>query len=63
MAKDHVMMHLDHVDYPATKQDLVEACNNMDHLSDKDKKWFMENLPARTFKSADEVRNALEKMA
>lgn len=63
MAKDDVMMHLDHVDYPATKQELVEACNNMDDVTDEDRKWFIENLPARTFKNADEVKEALEKIA
>lgn len=60
--KDEVMKHLDHVQYPATKQQLVEACNNMDHVSEEDKKWLTENLPARTFNSAQEVKEDLEKM-
>ncbi len=58
--KTEMMSHIDNdVEYPASKDDLVKACNEMSDMPEKDKKWFMENLPARTFKSADEVREAL----
>lgn len=54
------MMHLeDHVTYPATKDDLVKACNEMSDLSEEDKKWFEAKLPDGTYQSADEVKAAL----
>lgn len=59
-AKEEVMNHVDSdVSYPATKDDLVKACNDMSDVSEEGKNWFIENLPARTFKNADEVREAL----
>ncbi len=57
--KDDVMKHLDHVTYPATKADLEEACEKMSDVSEADKGWFIENLPERTYNSAEEVREAL----
>jgi hypothetical protein len=56
----NAMMHLrEHQEYPATKQQLVEACNSLSDFSDEDKKWFEENLPDSTYDSADEVVQAL----
>lgn len=56
----NAMMHLkQHQTYPATKKQLVEACNKLDDFSMDDKKWFEENLPEGTYKSAEEVMSAL----
>lgn len=55
-AKQHMK---DHVKYPATKQDLVAACNGMSEFSDEDKKWFMDTLPEGTYNSAEEVEAAI----
>lgn len=53
-------MHLEeHVKYPASKKQLVEACNMMEDFSMEDKKWFEQNLPDGTYKSSDEVMQAL----
>ena len=48
-----------HVDYPATNKDIVEACNNFSDVPRTEKEWFENNLPAKTYKSANEVIEAL----
>lgn len=55
-AMDHLKTHLK---YPATKADLVAACNNLSDFSEEDKKEFMEKLPEGTYNSADDVIKAL----
>ncbi len=59
MQDPKTMEHLNHVDYPASKKDLVDACNEMSDVSEKDKKWFMENLPDKDYSNAGEVKQAL----
>ncbi|MBI2593270.1 hypothetical protein HYW44_01340 [Candidatus Daviesbacteria bacterium] len=49
----------EHQMYPATKDELVKECGNLSDFSDNDKKWFMDNLPEKTYKSAEEVMTAL----
>ncbi len=56
---DEMMKHLNHVDYPASKDDLIRACENMSDIPEEAKKWFMDKLPDSTFQSADEVKKAL----
>lgn len=48
-----------HQTYPATSQDLIKACEDLKDFSPEDKKWFMQNLPDKTYDSADEVIKAL----
>lgn len=55
-ALEHLKMHQK---YPATKDDLVEECDNLSDFSKEDKTWFMSHLPEGTYKSADEVVKAL----
>jgi hypothetical protein len=50
-----------HQQYPATRAELVAACNNLSDFSDADKKWFADTLPEGTYKSADDVLKALKK--
>ncbi|MBI2019915.1 hypothetical protein HYS94_00635 [Candidatus Daviesbacteria bacterium] len=45
--------------YPASKAQLVAACNNMSDFSEEDKKEFEAKLPEATYNSADEVVQAL----
>ncbi|MCR4306287.1 MAG: DUF2795 domain-containing protein [Candidatus Daviesbacteria bacterium] len=59
MPSAEVMDHLNHVTYPASKEDLEEACEKMSDIDEKDKRWFIENLPDRTYNSAEEVKQAL----
>lgn len=61
--KKEVMSHIDNdVSYPASKDDLVKACNGMSDVSGEDKKWFMEKLPDQQYQSPDEVKQALGAM-
>jgi hypothetical protein len=52
--------HLEkHVTYPATKEDLVKACENMKDISKGDRAWFKKTLPEGTYNNADDVTKAL----
>lgn len=56
----NAMAHLKtHQTYPATKQELVKACNDLSDFSGEDKKWFEEHLPDGSYESAQEVLMAL----
>ena len=55
--REHAGMH---VEFPATRQQLVEACNGVSEVPADERQWFMENLPEGTYKSADEVLQALD---
>jgi hypothetical protein len=48
-----------HMDYPATKEELVAAFDDLSDFSDMDKEWFGENLPEGVYDSADNVIQAL----
>jgi hypothetical protein len=54
---EHVGEHVDK--WPATKDDLVAACNNMSDFDPSEKQWFSETLPAGTYRNADEVKRAI----
>lgn len=59
-SKTEIMDHLNHITYPATKEDLVKACENMSDIPEDDKKWFEGVLTDKTFNSAAEVRKELD---
>lgn len=60
MARQEVRQHvLNDVDYPASKAQLVEACEGMSDVPVEDKQWFEETLPDGTYSSADDVLKAL----
>ena len=48
-----------HQTYPATKTDLVAACNGLSDFSEEDKKMFSDTLPEGTYNSAEDVMKAL----
>ncbi len=54
-----IMDHLNHVVYPASKEDLVKACNEMSDVPENDKRWLNENLPEKNYQNADEVKRAV----
>ncbi len=59
--KKEVVEHIkSHVKYPATKKQLVEACNKMADVPKTDKEWFQKNLSEGTYKTPDEVLKALK---
>lgn len=45
--------------YPATKAELVAACNELSDFGESDKKTFMESLSDKTYYSAEEVMKTL----
>lgn len=56
-----VKEHLEkHITYPASKEAIAAACNNMAHLSEDDKNWVKENLPDGTYQTPDEVKRAMK---
>ena len=59
--KKEAIQHLkDHVQYPATAEDLKKACNGMEDVDEALKKEFMEKLPVGTYNSAEEVMKAVD---
>ncbi|MGE5141401.1 MAG: hypothetical protein ACM3JD_18180 [Rudaea sp.] len=47
------------VKYPATKQAIIEQCDNMSHIPDAGQRVLKDNLPNRVFTSAEDVLAAL----
>jgi hypothetical protein len=54
--RDHVKHH---VNYPATKEELVNSCNMMSDVSASDKKWFEKTLPEGTYRTTRQVMKFL----
>ena len=51
------------VEYPASAETIMAACNNMSDVPADDKEFFANNLPAGTYSGPDQVINAvLEKI-
>ena len=45
----------DHQSYPAQKNDLTRACDNMADLEPEDRQWLTETLKEKYYTSASEV--------
>lgn len=56
-AIDHLKTHM--TKWPATKAELVAACNELSDFTPADKAEFMNKLPEGTYKNADEVMMAM----
>ena len=52
-----------HITYPASKQQVVAACNNMSDVPSEDKAWVSKSLPEQTFRAPEDVVTALLKQA
>jgi hypothetical protein len=52
-----------HIDYPATKQEVIAACNNMSDVPSDDKEWVSKSLPEQTYRAPEDVVAALLKKA
>jgi hypothetical protein len=48
-----------HVKYPANREQVVAACNKMSDVPHDDAEWFKNSLPEGTYRSANDVINAL----
>ncbi len=46
--------------YPASKKEIVEACNQMSDVSAEDKEWFEKNMPEWSFRNADLVIQTIQ---
>lgn len=56
----NAISHLkEHQTYPASKADLVKACNELSDFSEEDKKWFESKLPEGNYNSSEDVIRAL----
>ncbi len=49
----------DHVKYPASRAAILAACADTPEFTADEKKWLSDNLPERTYASADDVVAAL----
>lgn len=59
---DDLKAHVEeHISYPATKEEITQACNNMSDLSD-DEKNMVRNLPERTYSDSRDVESTLGMM-
>ena len=59
--KIEILTHLQrHVVYPASRKEIIEACNMMTDIPQNDKEWFEKNLPDWNYRNADEVLRAVE---
>lgn len=47
------------VDYPASKQDIMQACSGFSEVSKNERDWFDNTLPDRTYNNPDEVIRAI----
>ena len=48
-----------HVNYPATRAEVLAACKQMSEFTAGEKAWFAARLPAGNYKSAGEVLKAI----
>jgi len=55
-----VVEHLEHVEYPTNKKELIKACNRMTDVSKGYREWFERSLPERTYNKRDEVIGTLK---
>jgi hypothetical protein len=52
--------HLEkHVNYPASRAQILAACAHTKEFSDAEKQWFAESLPEGTYRSARHAAEAL----
>ena len=47
------------VTYPASCEQIVSACNNMDEFSGEEKQWFAKTLPHGVYSTAADVNRAV----
>jgi hypothetical protein len=61
MNMKEISEHLEkHVVYPASKSQIIEACNRMDDVPKDDRESFERCLPDRIYNNSNEVVKAFE---
>lgn len=59
-SRAEAVTHLEeHIQYPATKKELMDACMEMSDVPKADKEWLAKTLPDGTYMDAGEVKMAL----
>jgi hypothetical protein len=48
-----------HVSYPASREQVIAACNNNAHADKDDAEWMAKALPNGTYRNASDVLTAL----
>ncbi len=56
--KSHLMEHIEK--WPASKVDIVAACNQMSDVPEDEKKKFQEMLPDKSYQNSEEVFQAMD---
>ncbi len=60
MSRRELTEHIQsHIQYPATKAQLLEACSHMAHVPEATRSWAERTLPEGTYASAEDVLHAL----
>jgi len=59
IVKAYVERHVQHLTYPSTKSQLVNACNNMAKMPELDRRWIADNLPEGRYERPEDVLRAL----
>ena len=56
-----IAVHIgEHVDYPASKREIISACSNLTCFSyEEDREWLEDCLAERSFKDAEDVEDSL----
>ncbi len=55
-----VLSHIENdIMYPASKDELVSACDEMSDVPPDERRWFMESLPSGIYENAGEVKQML----
>jgi hypothetical protein len=51
----------DHIEtWPATKEDIVQACSNMSDIPETERRWVQENMPEGLYHTPEEAEMALQ---
>ena len=45
--------------WPATREDIVSACNNISDIPDEERKWVLKNLPAGTYDAPEDAEQVM----
>jgi len=60
IVKAYLERHIQHLSYPITKSQLVDACSKMAEMPEVDRKWIADSLPEGRYERPDDVIRALK---
>jgi len=60
-SRAEILAHVrEHAKYPSTKSELIAFCAGMSDVPKVEREWVEQNLPNRTYSTADEVIRSLK---